>query len=178
MAVRVIKLKVPGLQGETGEPGDDGIASIFVQNSAPATTYSEGSIWIDADSEDSDLYQLTDGAWVDTEVNLRGVDGEPATAVSGMTVSGTSMTYDSASHNAKMICFTADTDITVTLPNGETAHEAFGWYQAGDGQILFVKDGGGVPLHSRDHDRSFGLNSAGTCFVNQAQEWVLSGDTE
>lgn len=60
-----------------GGGGGDG-AQIFVQNSAPSTSNPPGSLWIDADSENVDLYQLSDAetpAWVDTGINLRGIDG-------------------------------------------------------------------------------------------------------
>lgn len=64
--------------GDTGVnlKGDQGDSpSLFVQNDAPATTYLEGSLWIDADSGTNDLYQLQGGSWVDTGVNLKGADG-------------------------------------------------------------------------------------------------------
>jgi hypothetical protein len=60
-----------GSIGLTGEAGDQ----IFVQNSAPATTGPEGSIWIDADSTDLDLYVLTSAVWVDSGVNIKGTAG-------------------------------------------------------------------------------------------------------
>lgn len=61
-----------GIQGEDGEPGDQ----IFAQISAPSVVdVPEGSIWIDTDSTDIDLYVLTGGAWVDTGANLKGASG-------------------------------------------------------------------------------------------------------
>lgn len=65
---------IQGIQGVQGNPGDDGSLA-FVQNSAPSTSNPEGSLWIDADSSDNDLYQLQSGSWVDTGVNLKGADG-------------------------------------------------------------------------------------------------------
>jgi hypothetical protein len=62
-----------GPQGSQGDPGEN--PAVFVQDSAPATTYPEGSLWIDADSSTNDLYQLQSGAWIDTGVNLKGADG-------------------------------------------------------------------------------------------------------
>jgi hypothetical protein len=67
-----------GSWGDTGTnlKGDAGDSpSLFVQNDAPATSYLEGSLWIDADSGTNDLYQLQSGVWVDTGVNLKGADG-------------------------------------------------------------------------------------------------------
>lgn len=55
--------------------------SIYVQTSAPATTGPTNSLWIDSDSTDYDLYQLTGGAWVDTGINLKGATG--ATGATG-----------------------------------------------------------------------------------------------
>jgi hypothetical protein len=64
------------LKGATGNPGANGVSpAVFVQNDAPGTSYPEGSLWIDADSANNDLYQLQSGSWVDTGVNLKGADG-------------------------------------------------------------------------------------------------------
>lgn len=51
-------------------------APIFVQNDAPDTDETEGSIWIDADSTDADVYQLVSGVWTDTGANLKGPQGD------------------------------------------------------------------------------------------------------
>jgi hypothetical protein len=51
------------------------VPNIFSQASAPATTFPEGSLWIDSDSVDIDLYRLAGGVWVDTGVNLKGAPG-------------------------------------------------------------------------------------------------------
>jgi hypothetical protein len=75
--------RLSGLVGATGAPGADGLngsdgsdgARIFSQASAPATTFPEGSIWIDTDSTDVDVYSLTAGVWVDTLTNLKGPPG-------------------------------------------------------------------------------------------------------
>ena len=62
---------IQGIQGETGA-----VVDIFVQASAPATTGETGSLWIDSDSTDLDLYQLSAGdTWDDTGVNLKGSTG-------------------------------------------------------------------------------------------------------
>lgn len=74
------------LKGEVGDTPD-----VFVQNSAPSTTgVPEGSLWIDADSSQNDLYQLQTGSWVDTGVNLKGADG----AGTGDVSSSSSFTAD------------------------------------------------------------------------------------
>lgn len=57
---------------------DDFLPAIYVQDSEPSTAPSvsiEGSIWIDSDSADNDLYQLVDEVWVDTTVNVIGATG-------------------------------------------------------------------------------------------------------
>lgn len=60
-----------GATGATGPQPD-----IFVQNTAPATTGATGSLWIDADSTDLDVYTLSVGdTWDDTGVNLKGATG-------------------------------------------------------------------------------------------------------
>ena len=64
-----------------GPAGVDG-ALIYVQNSAPVTTGPEGSLWIDADSTDLDLYQLISEVWTDTGANLKGI---AATVTAGTT---------------------------------------------------------------------------------------------
>lgn len=63
-----------GAGGSNGTDGDDG-SLIFIQNSAPSTSVPSGSMWVDADSTDNDLYQISAGSWVDTGVNLRGAAG-------------------------------------------------------------------------------------------------------
>lgn len=64
--------------------GADGIDGdqIFVQDAEPTTGAPGGSIWIDSDSADNDLYVLTGSplSWVDTGVNLKGLDGSAGTA--------------------------------------------------------------------------------------------------
>lgn len=51
-------------------------AEIVVQASEPSTTaYANTSLWIDSDSTDNDLYQLIDGVWADTGVNIKGATG-------------------------------------------------------------------------------------------------------
>ena len=55
-------------------------APIFVQNDAPDTGETEGSIWIDADSSDADVYQLVSGVWTDTTANLKGPQGATGAA--------------------------------------------------------------------------------------------------
>lgn len=80
-----------GATGETGPAGATGPAGpsqdIFAQNSAPATSGELGSLWIDADSTDLDLYQLTAGpAWTDTGVNLKGATGATGSAGAAATI--------------------------------------------------------------------------------------------
>ncbi len=79
-----------------GLPGPSG-ATILVQNAAPATTYPLNTLWIDADSTDLDVYQLSvTPAWVDTGMNLRGIQGPSGTmAVHSVStgVPGSSVTF-------------------------------------------------------------------------------------
>jgi hypothetical protein len=75
-------VNLKGATGSTGSAGANG-SLIFVQNEAPSTSNPAGSIWIDADSPQQDLYQLTGGSWVDTGVNVRGSDGTIAGSTGG-----------------------------------------------------------------------------------------------
>lgn len=107
-----------------------------------------------------------------------GATGPQAPSTSPLTISGTTLTYSTATHDGKALRFTNASGCTVTLNDGEGDGEGFSWYQDnGAGQIIFDTQTGSI-LHSRDHDRSFGANAVGSCFVNQDQEWVLCGDTE
>jgi hypothetical protein len=51
-------------------------APIFVQDDEPSTDETEGSIWIDPNSTDVDVYQLVSGVWTDTTANLKGPTGD------------------------------------------------------------------------------------------------------
>lgn len=68
-------------EGPEGDPG----SLMFVQNAAPSTDNPPGSLWIDADSVDQDLYQLIAGVWTDTGLNVKGATGAtgPAGTISG-----------------------------------------------------------------------------------------------
>lgn len=69
-------VNLEGATGDTGATGATGPSiDVFIQNSAPATSGTAGSLWIDADSSDLDLYKLIAAAWVDTTVNLKGAQG-------------------------------------------------------------------------------------------------------
>lgn len=63
-----------------GEDGADG-ATIMVQDAEPATSYPPGSLWIDQDSPDLDIYRLGGDplAWTDTGANLKGPQGDAGT---------------------------------------------------------------------------------------------------
>lgn len=69
----------PGGQGDAGADG----ATWVVQTAEPGTDYPVGSLWLDADSADLDVYQLGGSplAWEDTGVNLKGAQGNPGAGV-------------------------------------------------------------------------------------------------
>lgn len=50
-------------------------SQIFVQDDEPDTDNPEGSLWIDSNSANYDLYELTSGVWVDTTLDLKGATG-------------------------------------------------------------------------------------------------------
>lgn len=93
--------------------GNDGATQgIYVQASAPATSGPDGSLWIDSDSSDYDLYQLSSGSWSDTGLNMRG----PAGAGSGDMLAAT---YDPANIAQQIVGLTATqtlTNKTLTSP--------------------------------------------------------------
>lgn len=93
--------------------GNDGATQgIYVQASAPATSGPDGSLWIDSDSSDYDLYQLSSGSWSDTGLNMRG----PAGAGSGDMLAAT---YDPANVAQQLVGLTATqtlTNKTLTSP--------------------------------------------------------------
>lgn len=75
---RILNLPAPATDTEPLRLGDlpDILPTIISQTTAPDTTYTEGTLWIDSDSTDLDLYQLNSTpAWVDTTVNLKGATG-------------------------------------------------------------------------------------------------------
>lgn len=67
---------------QAGSPGGPG-ATILVQAAEPGTDYPIGSLWLDADSADLDVYQLGGSplAWDDTGINLKGAQGNPGAGV-------------------------------------------------------------------------------------------------
>lgn len=75
------------VNSEQGEHGADG-ATIIEQNSAPSTGHPAGSLWIDADSADLDVYQLGGSplGWNDTGINLKGATGPQGPASDGLTI--------------------------------------------------------------------------------------------
>ena len=93
--------------------GNDGATQgIYVQASSPATSGPDGSLWIDSDSSDYDLYQLSSGSWFDTGLNMRG----PAGAGSGDMLAAT---YDPANVAQQLVGLTATqtlTNKTLTSP--------------------------------------------------------------
>lgn len=84
----------------TGEPlvfGEDvEVPTFIVQDSEPATTFVEGSLWVDSNSTNQDLYQLTSGAWVDTTVNIKGDQGIQGPAGQDGTIAGDTGATDNA----------------------------------------------------------------------------------
>lgn len=53
------------------------VPTIYTTNDEPGGAIIINSLWIDADSANLDLYQHTGSAWVDTGVNLKGIQGVP-----------------------------------------------------------------------------------------------------
>lgn len=90
----------PGSPGAQGNPGADG-ALWVVQESEPSADYPSGSLWLDADSADLDVYQLggSPPAWEDSGVNLKGTQGNPGPGVPAGGSPGQVLAKVSASDN-------------------------------------------------------------------------------
>lgn len=59
-------------------------ARFFVQPGAPATTYPNGSVWLDSDSANSRVNQLVGAVWTDTGLDLKGPAGAISNLASGL----------------------------------------------------------------------------------------------
>lgn len=97
-------VEIEGLDGRDG-------ATIIVQDTPPATSYESGSLWIDADSAQIDLYTLTGLplAWTDTGVNLKGPAG----------TNGTNGTNGASSLTVVRVVATTDVSIASALEAGD-----------------------------------------------------------
>jgi hypothetical protein len=86
----------PGSPGGPGDPGADG-ATWIAQASEPDTDYPVGSLWLDSDSADLDVYQLGGSplAWEDTGVNLKGAHGPTGAGVPAGGTAGQVLARDS-----------------------------------------------------------------------------------
>lgn len=88
----ILNLPYPASDTEPVRLGDieDLLPTWFSQNSTPSTSAPEGSLWIDADSADKDIYQLISGVWTDTGIDIKGEQGDVgSTGAAG--VDGTSV---------------------------------------------------------------------------------------
>jgi hypothetical protein len=96
---------VEGLDGRNG-------ATVLVQDAEPDTDYVAGSIWIDADSTNLDLYTLTGSplAWVDSGVNLKGTNG----------VDGTNGIDGASALTVVRVAATTNVTIASALENGDS----------------------------------------------------------
>lgn len=102
----IINLPAPATSTEPVRLADltDYAPTIIFQASQPATSYFAGSMWIDSDSTDEDVYQLVSDVWTDTGVNMKGATG--ATGAAG------SMTGPVSSVDSEIVVFNG---ITGTL---------------------------------------------------------------
>lgn len=110
------------LKGPQGDQGDAG-SKIFVQDSEPSTSEPDGSIWIDADSTNQDLYQLSSGSWGDTGVNVKGADGAmsgPGSAVVGNVATFSAVDGNTLADSGVAIAdVVVDSDIANMLESGD-----------------------------------------------------------
>jgi hypothetical protein len=144
--------------------GVDG-ATVILQDDEPDTDYPAGSIWIDSDSADLDVYHLTGSplAWVDTGKNLKGLPGidgtdgasdlttvrivdltgaDPTTAYeAGDTLDGKVLATNDIVLRAKPIADAANGVYVVPASGAASRHPAFTAYDDHCGRFFGVKDG-------------------------------------
>ena len=75
----------------------DLLPSLILQAGEPSVTNIDGSLWIDSDSTDLDVYTETSGAWVDSGVNLKGATGAQGATGASAGISYTFSTTTTAS---------------------------------------------------------------------------------
>jgi hypothetical protein len=89
---------------------------------------------------------------------------------------GPAVVLAKATHYGRIVNMDNAAAMTLTIPAGLAAGAA-SFYQGGAGQITFVP-GGGVTLRNRLlHDKTAGQYAVITLFRQQANVWVLTGDT-
>lgn len=116
----ILNLPYPASSTEPVRLGDldDLMPQIFTQASAPSTSEPEGSLWIDTDSADQDLYQLVSGSWTDTTANVRGNTGDTGATGPANSLSIGTVTQGAA---AATITGTVPTQtLNLVLPQGDT----------------------------------------------------------
>lgn len=91
--------------------GVDG-ATVFMQAAAPDTDFPAGSIWIDSDSANLDVYKLTGSplAWADTGIDLKGTSG----------TNGTNGIDGASALSIVRVVATANVAIATALQNGDS----------------------------------------------------------
>lgn len=94
------------------------IPYFYQQASAPSTSVTAGSMWIDSDSTDLDLYQLISGSWTDTGVNLKGATG--STGATGPANTLTIGTVNSGAAAASITGTAPNQVLNLTLQTGST----------------------------------------------------------
>ena len=157
------------LRGPQGDPGQNG-------NSGPSlpTGGATGTVLRKASSADGDATWQAPAA-----IAFSGAAADAANAV--VTISETSYTILPTDNN-KILRFTNVGGCTVGLPANTAAGFAFTWVGRANAQITFQAASGGSLSNREGHTKSFGLHSAGGCFVDAnsngtSAAWVLSGDT-
>lgn len=127
-----------GSPGGQGDPGADG-ATWVAQTSEPATSYPVGSLWIDSDSTDLDVYQLGGSplAWADTGINLKGAQGNPGAGVPAGGTAGQVLARDSGTGTEWI-------DPPASLPAGGTAGQVLTKASTTDGDANWADPSGDV----------------------------------
>lgn len=112
----ILNLPYPASDTEPVRLGDieDLLPTWFSQNAAPDTDEPEGSLWIDADSTDKDIYQLIGGVWTDTGIDIKGEQG--ATGATGAAGSNGSNGTDGADGTSVGVDFNFDSSTSDADP--------------------------------------------------------------
>ena len=92
------------------------------------------------------------------------------------TIPGTTFTLIASDHN-RVLKFTSNSDITLTIPSGLGASFACGVIQRGDGKITFTAGSGVTVVNPSSHTKSV-KNGVVSIFADSADNFIVQGATQ